>query len=256
MVRAASTSLLPTRVARPQVPTGMLGSAAYSFGKPRHRKGTFKIPVLDARSPEYIPGMTPGSGPGAYDIHDTLARHDTKYGHPLCKKAPSFSWSGQTEPRDVITTQFASRSDNATTTNRYSHLAHVRSDSCLDVPGPGAYLGLNEMGLEHKMPGKSQANMPSYTMRPKCAKIDNNPRRPPFPGPFEYETGHKQKVLNRRQPAFIIPKMKRVSEALLPACGTTDHVGPGKYDHAISLHSKFPIEEGRHRCPGTINDSF
>lgn len=39
------------------------GSASYSFGKPVHGKGKFKIPVLQVRDPEY--GMNTASTPGA-----------------------------------------------------------------------------------------------------------------------------------------------------------------------------------------------
>lgn len=102
------------------------------------------------------------------------------------------------------------------------------------------------MGLRHKTPGKNQVDMPSYSLRQRCKPIENNPRRPPGPGPYEYDTRHKQTVLNNRQPAYIVPKMKRVAEALLPSSGTDEHVGPGKYEHAIALVSLFPHEEERH----------
>lgn len=242
--KAASTGSIHGTKA--QLTSQLVGAPAYSFGKPRHRKGTFKIPVLDSRSPEYIPGATCAPGAGKYDIHDTISRHDTKYGHPQCRKAPAFMWSNRSEPRDVINSQPAHQSLEATTRNRFTDLAHVRSDSYLDVPGPGSYDIIHTEGMRHSMPGKAQSDMPSYTMRLKLAKIDNNPRYPPGPGPFEYETRHKAKVMNHRQPAWIVPKMKRVSEALLPMTGTSDEVGPAKYDHSIALHSKFPQEEARH----------
>jgi len=240
-------NVAPARGPRPQVSSTLVGSAAYSFGKPRHRKGTFKIPVLDARSPEYVPGRTDAPGAGAYNIHGTIARHDTKYGHPQCKKAPGFMWSRKTEPRDVIHPQSATGSDPATVHQRYTHLSHCRSDSFLDVPGPGSYDIIHTEGLRHNISGKTQGNAPSYTLRRRCDPIENNPRKPPGPGPFEYETRHRQVVLNNRQPTHIIPKMKRVSEALLPLGGTPDDIAPGKYDHPIALMSKYPGEEVRHR---------
>lgn len=228
-----------------QLTSQLVGSPAYSFGKPRHRKGTFKIPVLDSRSPEYIPGVTVAPGAGQYNIHDTLSRHDTKYGHPQRYKAPSFAWSNRSEVRDVIYPQPAHGSDPATTRNRYTDLAHVRSDSFLDVPGPGTYDIIHTEGLRHGIPGKHQTDMPAYTMRLKLAKIEHPERV--GPSPHEYETRHKHKVLNHRQPAYIIPKTKRVSEALLPSkTGTSEEIGPAKYEHQVSLHSKFPVEEHRH----------
>jgi hypothetical protein len=240
----ASTGSL--RGPKRQVTSNLVSSAAYSFGKPKHRKGKFQIPVLDNRSPEYIPGYTGTPGAGAYETHDTLARHDTKYGHPQCRKAPAYGWSLRTDPRDVINPQPAHGSDPATTRNRFTSLSHVRSDSFLDVPGPGSYLGLND-GMRHKIPGKTQMDMPSYTMRPKCAKVENNPRFPPGPGPFEYDTRHKHCVSNNRQPTLIIPKAKRVSEALLPFGGSPEEVGPGSYEHSTALLSKFGMEAYEHR---------
>jgi len=245
--RASSTGSIQIPGKRQQLTSQLVGAPAYSFGKPRHRKGTFKIPVLDSRSPEYIPGATCAPGAGTYDIHDTLCRHDTKYGHPQCRKAPAFMWSEKTEVRDAVHSQPAHGSHPATTTNRFTDLTHVRSDSYLDGPGPGTYDIIHTEGLRHGMPGKAQSDMPAYTMRLKLAKIENNPRKPPGPGPFEYETRHKHKVLNNRQPAWIVPKMKRVSEALLPSkTGTSEDIAPGKYDHPIGLHSKYPQEEARH----------
>lgn len=241
MRRASSTGSLPR-----QLTSQLVGSPAYSFGVPRHRKGTFKIPVLDSRSPEYIPGYTGTPGVGEYNIHSSLSRHDTKYGHPQCKKQPGYMFSSRTEPRDVVNSQPAHGSFEATTQKRFTNLAHVRSDSYLDVPGPGAYDVIHSEGLRHSMPGKGQTDMPAYTMRLKLAAIDNNPRKPPGPGPFEYETTHKHKVLNNRQPAWVVPKMKRVSEALMPLTGTTDEIGPAKYEHQTTLHSKFYKEEARH----------
>lgn len=116
----------------------------------------------------------------------------------------------------------------------------MRSDSFLDVPGPGTYGALNE-GMRHKIPGKTQMDMPAYTMRPLCAPIANNPRKPPGPGPFEYENEHKHQVSNNRQPAWIVPKHKRVSEALLPVTGTDPEVGPGKYEHPTALVTKYGL---------------
>lgn len=242
-----SASLSSIRGPKVQVPTGLVGSAAYSFGKPRHRKGCFKIPTLDPRQPEFIPGYTDAPGAGAYEVHDTVCRHDTKYGHPQCRKAPGYMWSSRTEPRDIIYSQAAHRSDPATTRNRFTSLSHVRSDSFLDVPGPGTYNVVHEEGLRHRISGKNQSDMPSYTMRSACKKDVNLQRHPVGPGPFEYDIRHKQKVSNHRQPTWIIPKHKRVSEALLPFGGTPSEVGPGKYDHAIALHSKFPHEEPDHK---------
>lgn len=244
MTRASSTGALKSSVITSQ----LVGAPAYSFGKPKHRKGCFKIPVLDARSPEYMPGVTDAPGVGAYNIHDTLCRHDKKYGHPGCHRAPAFSWSSRTEPRDVTNPQPAYSSGNfsAMTLNRMTDLSHVRSDSYLDVPGPGAYLGQNPPGLRHAMPGKHQLDAPSYTMRKPCKPLENNPRFPPGPGPDAYDTRHKQKVCMNRQPAFILPKQKRVSEALLPKTGTDADIGPGRYEHATALYSKFSQEEARH----------
>jgi len=230
-----------------QLTSQLVGCPAYSFGKPRHRKGTFKIPVLDSRSPEYVPGITCTPGVGHYQTQDTVSRHDTKYGHPQVKRPPAFMFSNRSEPRDVVNSQPAHGSDQATTKNRFTDLTHCRSDSHLDVPGPGTYDIIHTEGLRHGLPGKAQSDMPAYTMRLKLAKIDDNPRKPPGPGPFEYETRHKHKVVNHRQPAWIVPKQKRVSEALLPAkMGTSEEVGPAKYASTIGLHSKFPQEEARH----------
>jgi len=226
---------------RDQVSSNVRGSSAFSFGRPKHRKGSFKIPVLDNRSPEYIPpGFAGTPGPGDYDIHDTVSRHDTKYGHPGVSRTGGSIFRSLTEPRDCINSQPSHSSCPATIRPRLTRNSHVRSDSCLDVPGPGAYLGLNE-GLRHGIPGKMQMDMPSYTMRPKCAPIENNPRRPPGPGPFEYDTRHKQLVLNNRQPTWVVPKTKRVSEALLPNLSTGPGIGPGTYKHAVSLHTKFAL---------------
>jgi len=237
------------RAPRQQVSTQLTGCPAYSFGKPKHRKGCFKIPVLDSRSPEYVPGITFAPGPGNYDIHETLCRHDTKYGHPQQKKAPAYMWSAKTEPRDILNTQFASRSDPATTMNRYTDLTHCRSDSCLDVPGPGTYDIIHTEGLRHRITGKHQMDMPSYTMRKPCKMFapGENPRHPPGPAPTEYDTRFKQTITGNRQPAYIIGKAKRVSEALLPAAATDEDMGPGKYEHPIALVSTFNAEERRHR---------
>lgn len=246
MVMRKSSSAGSLRGPKQQLPSQLVGSHAYSFGKPRHRRGTFKIPVLDSRSPEYIPGHTPGPGPGGYSIHDTVARHDTKYGHPQFSKASGYMWGARTEPRDVIHPQPAHGSDCATKKNRFT-MRPVLSDSFLDGPGPGAYDVIHTEGLAHKMPGKTQMDMPAYTMRKKCAKLENNPRFPPGPGPFEYDTRHKHNVSNNRQPTHIIPKSKRVAEALLPVTGTEEEVGTGKYEHAPGLYSKFPHEASEHR---------
>lgn len=224
---------------RDQVASQLHGSAAYSFGRQRHRKGSFKIPVIDNRSPDFIPGFNGNPGPGDYDVHDTLSRHDTKYGHPGVSRAGGSAWGNLTEPRDCINSQPAHGCFPATIKRRLTRHLHVRSDSCLETPGPGAYLGLNE-GLRHGIPGKMQMDMPSYTMRPKCAPIENNPRRPPGPGPHEYETRHKHLATNNRQPTYVVPKTKRVSEALLPNLSTAPEIGPGSYKHAVSLHTKFP----------------
>jgi|Transcript_12423 hypothetical protein len=225
---------------RDQVASNLHGSAAYSFGRPKHRKGSFKIPVIDNRSPDYIPGFTGTPGPGDYDIHGTVSRHDTKYGHPGISRTGGSTFGNLSEPRDCINSQPAHGSFPATIRRRLTRNSNVRSDSCLDTPGPGAYLGLNE-GLRHGMPGKMQMDMPSYSMRLKCAPIENNPRRPPGPGPHEYDTRHKQIVANNRQPTWVVPKTKRVSQALLPNMGTAEHVGPGTYEHPTSFHTKFPL---------------
>jgi len=90
-------------------------------------------------------------------------------------------------------------------------------------------------------------DMPSYTMRPKCAKVENNPRHPPGPGPFEYETRHMQTLRNNRQPTWIVPKAKRVSEALPPVGESPDEVGPGKYENTNWLVCKYPNEAYEHR---------
>lgn len=224
--KAASAALPP----RQQVSSTLAGSAKYSFGAPKHRKGTFKIPVLDPRSAEYIPGVKNVPGAGQYEITSAISRHDKKLGHPEYRRAPGYCFGARTEPRDSV--------DNhpAPTRNRTTNFSHVRSDSFLDVPGPGAYLGVNESnrgGLD-ELP--IQNRQPAYTMRLKCERVD---RSGLGPGPFEYDTRKKHVVLQRNQPEYSVPRMMRKPVALTCDLSTEDHVGPGSYEHANSLVTQF-----------------
>jgi hypothetical protein len=67
-----------------QLPSTMMGSAKFSIGpgykKHRHLKGNYKVPVLDKRDEDYIPGGTIGPGPGHYDIRQIIGQASEEAG--------------------------------------------------------------------------------------------------------------------------------------------------------------------------------
>lgn len=218
---------------RPQVSSTLAGSAKFSFGMPKHQKGKFKITVLDPRCPEYKPGVKAVPGAGHYEVCSSLARHDSNRGHPEYRRAPGFCFGTRTEPRDCVNPH------PAPTQKRFTTLSHVRSDSFLDVPGPGAYIGVNESQREHGLEQLPIRNkQPAYTMRSKCgASWQPNHEGP---GPFAYDTRTRQTVLGRKQPRYSIGRMERKAIALTCDLGTEDHVGPGRYEYASGIgHSQF-----------------
>ncbi|CAE8624075.1 unnamed protein product, partial [Polarella glacialis] len=74
LLRSASAPALPVHPKPTVVSSTMPGSAAFSFGVPRHCKGKMKVPVLESRDPEYchIPGGVPVPGVGQYNLSATV----------------------------------------------------------------------------------------------------------------------------------------------------------------------------------------
>jgi len=73
MQKSATAPILPSQTISTNsgaLPSTLPGSAKFSFGKPRHEKGPFKIKVLEPRDPEYfaIPGGVPTPGIGTYTL--------------------------------------------------------------------------------------------------------------------------------------------------------------------------------------------
>eukprot|EP00747_Dinoflagellata_sp_TGD_P162559 gnl/TRDRNA2_/TRDRNA2_180272_c0_seq1.p1 gnl/TRDRNA2_/TRDRNA2_180272_c0~~gnl/TRDRNA2_/TRDRNA2_180272_c0_seq1.p1 ORF type:complete len:246 (+),score=17.37 gnl/TRDRNA2_/TRDRNA2_180272_c0_seq1:35-739(+) len=204
------------------------GAPAYSFGKPRHRKGKFKMPILEPRDPECVP-HTCAPPPGTYEIHSTISRHDTRYGHPtIGRRGVAYSFGAKnSEPRDrkVIPPAHGPR---------YTDLHHVRSDSCLETPGPGAYLG-QDTGKTQTLP-----SMPSWTMRKKDVRKEGDLRfSAEFPGPGSHETRHKQDTLGVRKPSWTVGRELRSDKAISDVTSTPANVGPGRYEHMKCMVTQF-----------------
>merc|ERR1719324_1392970 len=106
-----------------QVSANQRGAASYSFGKPQHGRGHFKIPGLDKRS-SYL-GIKDTVGVGTYELQPSMGRE----GNIECRKSAKYSFGLSTTVRDPTMRRFVE-----------SSMVHATSE--LDTPGPGRYLGI------------------------------------------------------------------------------------------------------------------
>jgi len=212
-----------------QVSSTLRGAAAYSFGKPQHGRGKFKIPIVGKRS-DYL-AIKDTVGVGTYDLQPGMGRE----GNIEHRKAPKHSFGLSTTVRDP-------------TLRRLVDSSMVTATSDLDTPGPGRYLGI---GLYQARPMRTQ---PSYSMRHLMGR---GVRYFANVGPDHYHTEHKQNVLNARNPPVWKfgtserdkdgPGKDPGAGALFNRVSTTFDVGPGKYDQTTSMVSQFKKEKKAER---------
>lgn len=209
-----------------QVSATMRGSASYSFGKPQHGKGHFKIPGVDKRS-TYL-GIKDTVGVGTYDLLPSMGRE----GNLECRKSAKHSFGLSTTVRDP-------------TMRRFVENSMVTSTSDRDTPGPGRYLGI---GLNLT----NARTQPSYSM---SKQLGRGVRYFATVGPDHYYTENKQNIMNARNaPVWKFGTSERDKDgpgvdpgagALFNRVSTTFDVGPGKYDHATCMVSQFQKETKR-----------
>lgn len=205
------------------------GASSYSFGRPPHLKGKFKIPTVDPRSADYIPGVTDTPGVGSYNLQQTLCRHDAQSGHPEFHRAPGYAFGMRTQDRGL--TPLCGR----------DLMARRYAADHQETPGPGHHLGLDGTSrlLERK---------PAYSMRSRSTPSLR--KGAGEPGPFEYDTQRKQRVTQPVTPAWTVSRQERGAPAMdrsermgtatrHPEDRTPDDVGPGSYGHLESMVTQF-----------------
>jgi len=162
-------------------------------------------------------------------------------GHPGFKKSPGYTWAHSREMRDLQE-------------KKKTSLSHVRSSSHLDNPGPGQYLGLEPT---HSI---ALRTAPGWTMRKRVGglpKVDPSAvMGPGYAGDLDaWEALAKElKTTQFTKPTWTFGKEAGHKDAGYPTralygsnemyaiidkYSTPPEVGPGKYEQATSMVSKF-----------------
>eukprot|EP00397_Hematodinium_sp_SG-2012_P056982 GEMP01070818.1.p1 GENE.GEMP01070818.1~~GEMP01070818.1.p1 ORF type:complete len:220 (+),score=35.72 GEMP01070818.1:109-768(+) len=204
-------SSFPVGDARKQIPSQFTSAAAFSFGKPLHGVGKFRIEPRDIRCAYLQSGDSPGVG--SYNMDKPLP-------HPVTQPKYSFGKSGVVRDTQV---------------RRYTELGHVVGHCNLNNPGPHRYFGGEKNSLLWRQPKYSLGDW-----RPEIKGYWTRPT----PGPDVYRIETKQDILrtgnHRRAPRWKSlasrtdnARVKRSS--LIVQASTPANMGPGSYRHATGL---------------------
>lgn len=208
---APSCSQFPVGDARRQLPSQFTSVPGYSFGKPHHGVGIFRVPPRNIRSSYLRSEDTPGVG--SYD----------------CDKPPPGTIKGPVYTFGISGTVRDSQ------VRRYTEKGHVVGHCNLNNPGPARYFGGEKNSL--------QWTQPSYTQGAKNFYKGGHWDRP-TPGPNAYSVEvHRESVGNQlTRPKWGSlskrtdnPRTKR--SCLIEKVSTNPTVGPGTYRHPTSLVS-------------------
>jgi len=148
--------------------------------------------------------------------------------HPEYKKSPAYSFHTSRELRDPMQKQ-------------HTNLAHVRSTSALDVPGPGAYNAIEA----HRA---VLARCPVYGLhdRTRPPKVDAPAvGGPGYDGPLDaaFKLQDDIRATQHTLPAYTISRAPRkapwLADKTRSVTATEPHVGPGTYVHVTGFHSQY-----------------
>eukprot|EP00931_Biecheleriopsis_adriatica_P004062 TRINITY_DN105786_c0_g1_i1.p1 TRINITY_DN105786_c0_g1~~TRINITY_DN105786_c0_g1_i1.p1 ORF type:complete len:562 (-),score=118.97 TRINITY_DN105786_c0_g1_i1:91-1662(-) len=213
------------------------GSANYSFGKPAHKKGPFKIQVLNPRDPEYfaIPGGVPVPGVGTYTLRSTTLPEVSESGG-----GQSGGWAYA--DHKVFMEQFKKHGRKASELffeHMYHELPHVPPLAVVDHVRWLANFELNQAGKQWKLD--------EYREEQKLFTMTLNQK---FPSAEEYEAKEKSK---RKE---VLAEKRKNKDLLAQADVEEKRLGISRKEtkHDFQPHQRFEGEviegnlRGAHPC--------
>jgi len=170
-----------------QLNSGVHGSASYSFGRPRHKKGKFQVPVLQVRDAEYgTEGeITPGAG--QYSLPSAIFPEVVEHGG---SQTGGWKYADHQEFMECL-----KKHRHKPTQHFFEHLYHEMPDTpCLEVVDHVHWLAEFQFHL-----AKKQWNIDKYEDEKQFAAMQRTRKFPSIQEQEQKEMMHRQEVLAERR---------------------------------------------------------
>lgn len=170
-----------------QLPSGVHGSASYSFGRPTHKKGKFKVPVLQVRDAEYGTEGETTPGVGQYTLPSVSFPEVVEHG--------GSQTGGWKYAEHKMFMECLKQHRHKPTQHFFEHLYHEMPDlPRLDIVDHVHWLANYHFHLAQK-----QWNIDKYEDEKQFAAMQRTRKFPSIQEQEQKEMMHRQEVLVERR---------------------------------------------------------